>query len=301
MDTNTVYLSLSPAIQVDANAAGDDLPTRFSGVAYSGGLIPQFGAFGDSAIDLATLQPAEKIFMLENHNPDKRAGHGRVWVEGDQIRVEGQFARSTETGRQIAAEFRDGAPWQLSVGLQYQAQRPREPVLINGQTLAVKTLFTHAAIREVSFVPVGADPNTSVAAFAAELTSTGDALLSAELEARIADLQSQLSAAQAELAAEKAAKDVLESELNTVKAAAKLAAVKALFAQLGKDFTDETASPYLALPEAALALMSAEFKTLTPKLDPALTQQVATAGATGPDVIQLNAKLMAQVAGTESK
>jgi hypothetical protein len=120
--------------------------------------------------------------------------------------------------------------------------------------------------------------------------------MSVELEARIADLQSQLSSAMAELAAEKAAKEAIEGELNAVKAAAKLASVKALFAELGKDFTDEAAAPFLALPDSALMLMSAEFKSLTPKLDPALTQQIATAGATGPDILKLNAKLMAQVA-----
>ena len=120
--------------------------------------------------------------------------------------------------------------------------------------------------------------------------------MSVELEARIADLQSQLTSAFAELAAEKAAKEAIEGELNAVKAAAKLASVKTLFAELGKDFTDEAAAPFLILPEFALALLSAELKAMTPKLDPALTQQVATAGLAGPDILQLNAKLMAQVA-----
>ncbi len=293
----TFTLNLSPHILPPDPLAGDDTPTRFSGVAYSGGVIPQFGPFGDAAIDLATLQPADKLFMLVNHDPDQRAGHGRIWVEDDQIRVEGQFARSTDAGRQIAAEFRDGAPWQLSVGMQYQSSRPKAPVLINGQTLAVKTLFTHAAIREVSFVPIGADPHTSVAAFSADTAyPDGDSILSTELESKIADLQSQLASALAELAGTKAAHDALESELNTVKAAAKLTAVKALFAELGKEFTEESAAAYLALPESALALMATELKALQPKLDPALTRQVATAGVAAPDMLQLNAKLMAQVA-----
>jgi uncharacterized small protein (DUF1192 family) len=285
---------LTPEIHLDATAAGDDLPTRFSGVAYSGGLIPQFGGFGDAAIDLATMQPADKLFMLVNHDPDQRAGHGRVWVEGDQVRVEGQFARSTESGRQIAAEFKDGAPWQLSVGMHYQAQRPKAPMLINGQTLSVKTLFTHAAIREVSFVPVGADPNTTVAAFAADPTE--DTHLN-ELEETIARLTRELGDAQAQLAAEKASREAAEATLQEVQASARLSAVKTLFADLGRDFSDDSAQPYLSLSAEAFALLAGELRAMKPTLDPALTRPLAVAGAARPDLAQLNAKLLAQVAG----
>jgi phage head maturation protease len=293
---DTITLSLTPEIHLDATAAGDDLPTRFSGVAYSGGLIPQFGGFGDAAIDLATLQPADKLFMLVNHDPDQRAGHGRVWVEGDQVRVEGQFARSTESGRQIAAEFKDGAPWQLSVGMHYQAQRPKGPQLINGQTLSVKTLFTHAAIREVSFVPVGADPNTTVAAFAADL-AIEDTHLTIELEETINRLTRELGDAQAQLAAEKASREAAEATLQEAQASARLSAVKALFTELGRDFSDDAAQPYLSLSAEAFALLAGELRAMKPALDPALTRPLAVSGAARPDLAQLNAKLMAQVAG----
>lgn len=291
-----IFLSLHPDVQCEATAAGDDLPTRFSGVAYSGGLIPQFGEFGDAAIDLATLQPSDRLFMLVNHDPNERAGHGRVWIENNALRVEGQFAKSTEAGRQIAAEFRDGAPWQLSVGLQYQAQRPKEPVTVNGQTLSVKTLFAHAAVREVSFVPMGADPHTFVAAFAAELPSEEESL-STELESQIAALQKDNADLQAKLAAEKTAREAAESALTGVMAQARLNAVKALFADLNKDFSDEAAKPYLAIPDEAFAALAADLRRLKPTIDPALTQQVATAGASAPDLLKLNAQLMAQVAG----
>lgn len=298
MNNPTVFLSLHPAIQCEATSAGDDLPTRFSGVAYSGGLIPQFGAFGDAAIDLSTAQPSDRLFMLVNHDPNSRAGHGRVWIENNALHVEGQFSRATEAGRQIAAEFRDGAPWQLSVGMQYQAQRPKTPITVNGQTLSVKTLFTHAAIREVSFVPIGADPNTFVAAFSADLTPSEDKTLSADLESKVASLQQDNADLQAKLAAEKTAREKAEAELSAVRLSAKLNAIKQYLALLGRDYTDETAKPYLDVPESAISLMMADLKTVRPAtLDPALTQQVATAGASAPDLLKLNAQLMAQVAG----
>lgn len=298
---DTITLSFSPAIHCDASAAGDpDLPTRFTGVAYSGGLIPKFGPFGDTAIDLSTLQPADKLFMLVNHDPDQRAGHGRVWIENQQLHVEGQFARSTEAGRQIAAEFRDGAPWQLSVGLQSNPTYPGQPVAVNGHSLSVKTLFTHAAIREVSFVPVGADPNTHVAAFAAQLPDE-DSLLSTEFESKIASLEQRISDLTAELSAEQSARQAAELALAGVQAQARIAAVKALFADVNKEFSDDAAKPYLAIADETFAALAADMRAMKPAIDPKLTQQVAVNGAAQPDLAQLNAKLLAQVAGKESK
>lgn len=300
LSMDTITLSLSPEIHCEATAAGDDLPTRFSGVAYSGGLIPQFGAFGDAAIDLSTLQPADKLFALVNHDPGQRAGHGRVWIENQQLHIEGQFARSTEIGRQIAAEFKDGAPWQLSVGLQSKPVHPGKPIEVNGQSLSVKTLFANASVREVSFVPVGADPHTHVAAFAADFTEDDD--LTSELETKLAELQAQNSALAESLATEKAAREAAENALAGVMAQARLSAIQALFAELGRDYSDEAAKPYQTLSDDAFALLSADLRSVKAvKLDPALTKEVAVAGASAPDLVQLNAHLMAQVAGRKEQ
>jgi hypothetical protein len=298
---NTINLLFTPEIHCDATLAGEaDTPTRFEGVAYSGGLIPQFGSFGDAAIDLSTAQPADALFMLINHDPNQRAGHGRVWIDGDQLRVSGQFARSTEAGRQLAAEFKDGAPWQLSVGMQGRTVKPATPATINGQSLAVKTLFTHAAIREVSFVPVGADPHTSVVAFAAPDPALPDSpgdVMSAELEAKIADLQSQLATALAELAAEKTAHETAEAALNAVRQEQQTTALKALLAAMSKEYSDEAALPYRDIPLPALTALTAEWQARVPTLDPALTRPLAVAGQAEPDLAQLSAKLFNQVSG----
>lgn len=125
-----------------------------------------------------------------------------------------------------------------------------------------------------------------------------DPLSTELLESELAALQQANATLQEQLAAEKAAREAAESTLAEAQAAAKLNQVKALFAQLHREWSDEAAAPFLALPEAALTLLAAELMALQPPaLDPALTQQVATAGAAQPDLLKLNAQLLAQVAG----
>lgn len=135
------------------------------------------------------------------------------------------------------------------------------------------------------------------AAFAAYAQDNEEPALSTELESQIAALQQQNADLQTQLAAEKAAREAAESAVAGIMAQARLTAVKALFADLSKEFSDEAAKPYLAIPDEAFAALAADLRALKPTIDPALTQQVATAGASAPDLLKLNAQLMAQVAG----
>ena len=72
------HLTFSPTSQLTKPAA----PTGFSGIAYSGGVVPNYGWYGDSAIDIGSLSIPDQMFALVNHDPDQRAGHCRVWIEG---------------------------------------------------------------------------------------------------------------------------------------------------------------------------------------------------------------------------
>lgn len=60
MNTQNFTLSFAPTI-----VSEEEVPRRFSGVAYSGGVIPQYGFFGDVAIDLATFKtPSKPVLSL---------------------------------------------------------------------------------------------------------------------------------------------------------------------------------------------------------------------------------------------
>lgn len=158
-------LTFSPAIEPAAHG----VPRRFRGIAYSGGVIPQYGAHGNAAIDLASLQlPNAPIFALVDHDPTQRAGKLTATLANNQVIVTGELFTGSEAGKNVAALFAEGAPWQLSIGIQAAVESgDRRSIELNGRALSVDTIFRNAKLREVSFVPVGADPETSVHAFRA--------------------------------------------------------------------------------------------------------------------------------------
>jgi hypothetical protein len=94
---------------------------RFTGIAYSGGVIPSYGYMGDVAIDLSTLQnpDAQNLPVLIDHNAaiDSIAGKGNLTRVGNALHITGELTAATEAGRQISALMAEGYPLQMSVGM----------------------------------------------------------------------------------------------------------------------------------------------------------------------------------------
>lgn len=146
-----------------AAISGDN--KQFSGVAYSGGLIPAYGHYGDAAIDLATLSTPPKSFALLDHDPRRRAGVATFEVVNGQLLTRGHLL-DNDHGVEVASIARQGGPWQLSVGITSDVQKSNGVIKINGVELSPTIVFANAKIREVSFVTAGADPQTNVQVFA---------------------------------------------------------------------------------------------------------------------------------------
>jgi hypothetical protein len=235
-------------------------PVRFRGVAYSGGLIPQYGWYGDAAIDLSSVTLPPQIFALVDHATDKRAGKCVPRLEGNQIIVEGELFDATESGREVAALLKAGAPWQMSVGIQAKARSSDEPasVTVNGQTLTVNTVFSDASLREVSFVPVGADPNTAVAAFAKRSGHSQPQGATMELEALKAKV-AELEAANVE---QKTRAEAAEAKLEEIRMAARKAEVAKLEKDTGQSFDDARRVAFEKMEDAAFAAVVATFAGL---------------------------------------
>lgn len=311
--------------QLEADESGT--PRQFSGVCYSGGLIPSYGWFGNAAIDLSTLKaPTKALFALVNHDPDQRAGRCEIQAGATAVAIQGKFLKNT-AGQTVAAEFADGAPWEFSVGINATPKVFEKPttVEVNGRLLTLDTLFVDAMVREVSFVPAGADPNTHAIAFAAkEAVMTETNLV--ELTRRVAETEQQLAesaealeatsnnlagmelelnetkvkatVAEAELAAHKLELDVAKTELEAAreeiqrleglleeaKAEKRFEAVKSLFADIGREFSDEMARNYMKLSEDTFSLLAADLRFVAGKrTDETLFTEQATSGcATDP-------------------
>lgn len=314
---------------LEAPSVDDVLPKRFSGIAYSGGIVPDYGPFGDIAIDLGTLKlPSKRLFALINHDPNQRAGTLELSMDGDAIRVDGEFMDTTD-GLKVASEFKQGAPWEFSVrvhGKKRKADRST-PILLNGREMNVDMIISDASVREVSFVPAGADPNTTAIAFSledsmsepTESTSevevkpeaatpesevvtepepTAEATLSFQVTKLTTELELAMSTAnvfreerdaiQVQLSAVTTERDAFKAELDAIAKQKREDEVRALFSILHREFTEESALPYMTMSGDAFSLLGNDLRALsatlevTPKMDASLSAEVAVDGAALP-------------------
>lgn len=279
--------TLTFAVRPAAGARADE-PLRFEGVAYSGGVVPAFGWHGDVVIDLSGLKNAdgEELPVLVDHQASVGAiaGKGRIYRFSQPdgatgLRIEGEVIDATDAGRQIAALLRSDFPLQMSVGMNANFREVTEPLVVNGREVRVSGVFEQPHIREVSFVPVGADPATSAAAlrFAFDTVSQPSPVKeqanmsrTAEDEALIAGLQEQVQSLQAEL--EKARQERRVEQLS------------ALFDEIGRDAPQgEAVKPYLEMSDAAFAAFAAELravaKSVRQQVNPALFSSQAMSRA----------------------
>lgn len=242
---------------------------RFTGIAYSGGVIPSYGYLGDVAIDLSTLQnpDAQNVPVLIDHSAEIEsiAGKGNLTRVGNALHITGELTQATEAGKQIAALMAEGYPLQLSVGMQANLRDLSVPTDINGQTMTVKAVFEHARIIEVSFVPTGADPHTSAAQFSAKalppvpqpVKMKGVAMTrTPEDQALIDGLQSQITAFTEQVAS-------LQAAQTAASEAARTAELGALFTELGRDLPADV-KPYIAMGADSFKAYAADLRANKP-------------------------------------
>lgn len=160
-------------------ADGEDRLATVEIVAYSGGVMNVPG-FGRVVVDLAGMELRDTVTLLGDHTNklDAIAGSGRPSIEGGQLQVSGTIARSP-VGEAIVALSRDGVKLEASIGAVPLAEprriRQGQSVTANGRQLKGPFLFfAKSRLREVSFVPNGADADTSVAIAASEGVSDMD-------------------------------------------------------------------------------------------------------------------------------
>lgn len=262
----TFAAQLSPS---DAGSATPDTVVRFAGVAYSGGIVPHYGWNGDVAIDLSELQNpnGDQLPVLVDHcaSIDAIAGLGRIsrvlGQAGAELHIEGALTSATESGQLIAKLMREGYPLQLSVGLHAELREIAPgagPILINGQALAVAAVFERPLIREVSFVAIGADPDTTASQLSATLaqppTLKGTLQMSRtpEDQTLIETLQADTERLQTELA------DMKKRHADAA-TAQRQADIAALFTDLGRE-APANIDPYLNMSADSFAVYASDLR-----------------------------------------
>lgn len=167
--------SCEPVEFIEA-AAGEEKKTKaFSMLAYNGGKLRVSGFYYPIIVDLAGMKVSAKSRpVLRDHDPAQIVGHStQIEINSGSIRVNGSISASNEYAREVQESSLNGFPWQASIGA-----NPTKTILVDkGETVDVNgKRFTgpvyvarQSVLREISFVALGADDNTT-ASVAANMT-----------------------------------------------------------------------------------------------------------------------------------
>ena len=163
--------------EIEAGDGKGKLPS-FRGVAYTGAVMRPGGWFGNVIIDLAGVKvPSQQRPVLRQHDHEQPLGHtSKVKVDKDGIHIEGTFSGEKQHVDKVVVPARNKFPWQLSIGanpLRTEYLEAGEETEVNGRTVTGPlTISRETELGEVSFVPLGADGNTSATISAQRSEST---------------------------------------------------------------------------------------------------------------------------------
>lgn len=165
----TFRLAESADLQLaDAGEGGGE--ARFTIAALSGKPIEGHWYWGNLAIELAGIKGKASVPVLVDHDVSLRVGvsDAREIDPRRGLVMSGKFLRQSALAQQVRNESKDGFPWEASVRLQpLRVERLGDGVEaeVNGhKVVGPGHIFRRSQLREVSFVALGADSNTSAAA-----------------------------------------------------------------------------------------------------------------------------------------
>ncbi len=148
-------------------AKGEDKLATFEGVAYTGAPMKPEGWWQPIIVDLQGVKvPSQHRPVLRQHDPEQIVGHTtEVKVTAKGIEVAGVFSGEPQHTAKVVHPASNGFQWQQSIG----ANPKRTEFLEAGETTTVNgrevtgpmTISRETEIGEISFVPLGADGDTS--------------------------------------------------------------------------------------------------------------------------------------------
>ena len=152
-------------------AEGDSAPAgkKFRIVAYTGAQIRQGWSREPVVIDMAAMQLPATVPVVLGHDYSLGSilGQGRPFIEAGQLIVEGEILASNANADQVAALAAAGYQFQASVGADVRRHQKIDAdgvTQVNGSAhVGPVRIVKASALREVSFVTLGADSQTSVA------------------------------------------------------------------------------------------------------------------------------------------
>ena len=174
-------------------ADGEDKPRKFSMTAYTGAAM-KVGFGWPVVIDLSGMEvPSQARPILMAHDMGRIVGHSEsVEVTAQRIKVAGVISGVGEDAQNVVALAARGFPWQASIGASVERLEfvdRGEKVSVNGRSFTGPLYVARKTVLgEVSFVPLGADGNTSATVAASSIEGESDMTFEAWLAAKGFDL-----------------------------------------------------------------------------------------------------------------
>lgn len=273
MPSAPLFLSTPIAFGADENA-----PTRFSGIAYSGGLIPDRGM----VIDLASTRVEASMNVFAEHAHECPIGLiDRAVNESGRLTVEGELLSDIEPrAAEIVKRSKRGLRYQMSVGL-FGASADfiaaGTSVQVNGADFAGPIqVLRNGHVREVSIVTLGADPNTH-----ASFYRSGDGSSHEDHTMTLEEAQAKIAELEASVGTLKQRAETAEAEVTRVAREARLTSIRDLFAETGREFSEASAAPYVELPDTAFTAVAGDMRAIARSLPAHLFRELATGTPNG--------------------
>ena len=164
-------IKLDSGVEFIQAAEGDSMPAgkKFRIVAYTGAQIRQGWSREPVVIDMAGMQLPATVPVVLGHDYTLGSilGQGRPFIEAGQLIVEGEILAQNPNAEQVAALAAAGYQFQASVGADVRRHQKIDAegvTQVNGSAhVGPVRIVKASALREVSFVTLGADAATSVA------------------------------------------------------------------------------------------------------------------------------------------
>lgn len=145
----------------------------FTGIAYSGKPIEKHFMFENLYLDVDGMTFKDQIPIFKNHDPNTILGYANLYRKNGKLMAEGILATDLPDAKEVAALSDAGFAWELSVGVEpsyIEEVSQDKQFSINGQqVVGPATIFRGPKVMETSFVPIGADSNTSAQVFNKDL------------------------------------------------------------------------------------------------------------------------------------
>lgn len=285
--------TVAPQFSNDGTQAGSKV-RKFSGVAYSGAVIPGHWYWGDVIFDLTSMSVPDKLPALIDHDRGQRCGYTTASsISNETGLTVGGVLMSNECGSKVAQESDEGFPWQMSVHIEpgsIEEVMSGTTTMVNGQALeGPLVVFKNSKIIEVSFTATGWDSNTSATAMGRGNSGSNekdDAMDLKQAQERIATLEAENKTLQASNSSLQTELKTASDKLVEFSKAARQQEVQQLFSDIGREYKadDEEVKAFSAMPSDAFGVtakvMREQFKKGS-TAKPELFSHTATGGGTG--------------------